>query len=115
MRSIVRWWRRRHETPEQQEARALCQIRAHFAAFGYDLSDFSDDEIRDGVRHFGEVAAQSGFTMAEASAGVAEWQRQVRAAKTWPQVFGSLVFGSFQQTGPKTWRWPPDSSPSSEG
>lgn len=117
MRSLVRWWRERHETPEQQEARSLRAIRAHFAALGYDLSDITDDEIRDGVRRFSQLAAASGVTLSQAAQSLA-WLAQARPSLVAELTMGRTTeetralaekLGSPQQTGPKRWTWPPSS------
>ena len=62
-------------------------IREHFEAFGYDMRDITDDEIRAGVRRFGEVVLASQVTTTQ-------------VATAWAQAFGSP-----QQTEPKTWNW----------
>ena len=45
-------------------------IREHMAAMGYDLSEVSDEEIRDGVLEFGRIAASTGVTAQQAGAAL---------------------------------------------
>lgn len=59
----MRLFRRRHAPVTREDA--TLAIRHHMAVFGYDLSDYTDDEIQTGVSHFCEVIQASKFTTQE--------------------------------------------------
>ncbi len=55
----MRLWRKQRQDEVPDVATSLRHIRAHFAALGYDLSEYSDEEIVAGMERFGQFVATS--------------------------------------------------------
>lgn len=53
------WWTRR------KLRRSIQRIREHLAAFGYDTSKMSDDEVVDAVHQFGAALRRCGLSAQE--------------------------------------------------
>lgn len=51
---------------------SLAEIRASFAALGYDLSDLTDEQLEQGIRGVAQMVAASGITSAEATAALVQ-------------------------------------------
>ncbi len=50
---------------EKQERIIIAKIREEFILFGKDISDMSDDEIKEGIIKVGNVMSKLGFTVDE--------------------------------------------------
>jgi len=61
--SFLKWcgFRRRRSQEE-----TLRSIRNGMRAMGFDVSDFSDDELKEGLKRVSEVCSQAGVTIEEA-------------------------------------------------
>jgi len=51
---------------KRTKADILSDIRGHFMSLGYDMSQFTDEQIEIGLLEFSRVYARSGITVAEA-------------------------------------------------
>lgn len=52
-------------TEEQQERLSIARLRAHLAFFGHDVSDMTDDEIKEGMINMGKLMSQTGLSLEE--------------------------------------------------
>ncbi len=59
----MRLWRKQRHEDVPDVATSLRHIRAHFAALGYPLDEYSDEEIVAGIERFGQFVATSKVTM----------------------------------------------------
>lgn len=66
---LFSWLRRRRASETVEDATRA--IRGHFAALGYDLSEFTDEEVENAVlrlsARFGEIARATGVAARQAA------------------------------------------------
>src|SRR5260221_10786558 len=65
----MRLWRKQRHEDVPDVATSLRHIRAHFAALGYPLDEYTDEEIVAGIERVGRVVAPSQGTMGRAAGG----------------------------------------------
>jgi hypothetical protein len=51
---------------DQKERYYMMQLRAHMAFFGHDISDMTDDEIKEGTNRMSKVMSSTGVTLDQA-------------------------------------------------
>lgn len=55
---------------EEKERFELAQLRANFMFFGHDLSDMTDEEIKEGVKNVAKAFSNFGFETKEAAKAI---------------------------------------------
>ena len=67
------WRKRQEDVPDV--ATSLRHIRAHFAALGYPLDEYTDEEIVAGMERFGQFVATSKVTLRMAADGLSAMRK----------------------------------------
>ena len=71
MRMISDWLyhRKRNQLIKKygEDRVVMAEIRSHFAAFGHDTSDMTDEQIRAGVRRIGKLFGNTGISVEQAN------------------------------------------------
>jgi hypothetical protein len=63
--------RRRRQLSEREERRlAIATIRSNLAAMGIPVDDFTDEQIEEGVKRFGDLASMAAISSEEAMQGL---------------------------------------------
>ncbi len=71
----MRLWRKQRHEDVPDVATSLRHIRAHFAALGYPLDEYTDEEIVAGIERFGQFIATSKVTMRLAADGLSAMRK----------------------------------------